>query len=175
MAEEFVNKVAKSGLVTLDLETFHNGIEIAPFDLKNFLFMEMVLKEKDFRNDLEQHNWAQYQGKILAVFCSVDAIIASWAYMLVASHAREHTVDVLFGTPEQARYECYRRNLETHDWAQYDGKRVLLKGCSDKELPQSVYLLATQHLLPFAERLMYGEACSFVPVYRKPKQAVSHD
>ncbi len=170
MAEEFVNKVAKSGLITLDLQTFHDGSEIVAFDLKDYLFMEMILKEKDFREALDQHDWQKYQDKIIAVYCSIDAIVASWAYMLVAAKADGIAKDVIFGTPEQVRHECYRRELEQHDWSQYEGKRVLLKGCSEKELPQSVYLLATQKVLPYTERLMYGEACSFVPVYRKPKQ-----
>lgn len=170
MAEEIVNKVKKSGLITLDLQQFHDGSEIVEFDLKEYLFMELILKEKDFREAMEAHDWSQYQDKILAVHCSTDAIIASWAYMLVAVHARKLAKDVIFGDPMSVRHECYRRQIEQHDWSQYEGKRVLLKGCSDKELPQSVYLLATQKLLPYTDRLMYGEACSFVPVYRKPKE-----
>lgn len=169
MAEEFVNKVKKSGLITLDLQEFHDGSEIAEFDLKDYLFMEMILKEKDFREALDNLDWSQYENKILAVHCSTDAIIASWAFMLVAAHARNFAKDVIFGDPMAVRHECYRREIENHDWSQYESKRVLLKGCSDKELPQSVYLLASQKLMPFADRLMYGEACSFVPVYRRSK------
>jgi hypothetical protein len=105
------------------------------------------------------------------VYCSSDAIVASWAYMLVAAHARQQALEVLFGKPEEAAFERFRKGMESVDWSQYRGKRVLLKGCSDVEMPPSVYLYATQKLLPYVERLMYGEACSFVPVYRAPRNA----
>ncbi len=160
------NKVAQSGLITLDLQKWYSNVKIEPFDLKQYLHMELILREKEFRDDLEQHDWSRYRGKILAVFCSADAIIASWAYMLVASHARAWTSDVMYGEPDHVRFELFRQKLEAEDWSFYAGKRVLLKGCADIELPPSVYLYATQKLLPYVERLMYGEACSFVPVYR---------
>ncbi|MEX2632874.1 MAG: DUF2480 family protein [Balneolales bacterium] len=169
-----LNKVKKSKLITLDLQNFYDDTDIVEFDLKDYLYMEFVLKEKDFRSALEEHDWTQYDGKYLAVFCSTDAIIASWAYMLVATHARQHANDVLFGSREDVLHELYRRNMDAVDWSEYENERVLLKGCSNKELPPSVYLLATQKLLPYTDRLMYGEACSFVPVYRKQK-VVSKD
>lgn len=168
-----INKVKKSRLITLDLQKFYDDTEIMEFDLKDYLYMEFVLREKDFRAALEEHDWSRYDGKYIAVFCSTDAIIASWAYMLVAAHARKHAKDVLFGSREKVLQELYRRNIDAEDWSRYEGGRILLKGCSDKELPPGVYLLATQKLLPYTERLMYGEACSFVPVYRKPKTVSS--
>lgn len=164
-----INKVKKSKLITLDLQKFYDDTEVIEFDLKDYLYMEFVLKEKDFRTALGEHDWSQYEGKYLSVFCSTDAIIASWAYMLVATHARQHAKDVLFGSKDDVLHELYRRNIDAVDWSQYYGERILLKGCSDKILPPSVYLLVTQKLLPYTDRLMYGEACSFVPVYRKPK------
>lgn len=161
------NKVAKSGLITLDLQQWYSGKEIVPFDLKDYLHMELILKEKEYREALEQHDWSQYRGKILAVHCSTDAIIASWAYMLVASHAHGRAVDVIFGRVEDAIFEQFREALDREDWSKYSGSRVLLKGCSDMKVPPAVYLYTTQKLLPYVDRLMYGEACSFVPVYRK--------
>lgn len=168
---EIENKVAKSGLITLDLQQWYSPDGIEPFDLKDYLHMELILREKEFRQALEDHDWSRYTGKIVAVYCSTDAIVASWAYMLVAAHARGHAEDVVFGTPQHAAFERFRRGLAAEDWSGYMGKRVLLKGCADVEVPPSVYLYVTQKLLPYVERLMYGEACSFVPVYRAPRKA----
>ena len=168
--EPVVNKVKKSGLITIDLETYLDKNEIVEFDLKDYLHMELLLKEKEFRQALDEHDWSQYDGKYIAVFCSTDAIVASWAYMLVAAHARKHAKDVLFGTKEEVAEQLFKRSLDQEDWEQYRDQRVLLKGCSDHGVPPGVYLYATQKLLPLVDRLMYGEACSFVPVYRKPKE-----
>ncbi len=164
------NKVAKSGLVTLDLQQWYSPADIVAFDLKDYLHMELILREKEFRQSLEVHDWSQYSGKILAVFCSTDAIVASWAYMLVAAHASSNALEVVFGKPEDVAFERFRKGLDGVDWASYSDKRVLLKGCADVEVPPSVYLYATQKLLPYVERLMYGEACSFVPVYRSSRK-----
>ncbi|MCC5933431.1 MAG: DUF2480 family protein [Balneolales bacterium] len=163
------NKVAKSGLITLDLEMFREKRAVHSFDLKEFLYMELILREKDFRDALQNLDWSRFSGSILAVHCSTDAIIAHWAYMLVCSHAAEVGAIVAYGSPEQVKLASMQQNVRIHNWQQYAGKKVLLKGCSHEALDPSVYTLATQCLLPFADRLMYGEACSFVPVYRKPK------
>lgn len=167
------NKVAKSGLVTIDLKSYFDPSPIEEFDLKDYLYMEYVLKEKDFREALENHDWTQYEGKNLAVFCSTDAIIASWAYMLVATFASQYAKNVWYGTKPDIYLEAYREKLEAEDWSRFTGKRVLLKGCSDVVMPAGVYLLAAGRLLPHVERLMYGEACSFVPVYRKAKKVTA--
>lgn len=164
------NKVEKSGLITLDLQKWYSGEVIVPFDLKHYLHMELILREKEFRQALQEHDWSSYSGKVLAVFCSSDAIIASWAYMLVAAHARDHAMDIVYGRPENVAFERFRKGLDAEDWSKYEGRRVLLKGCADVEVPPSAYLYATQKLLPYVERLMYGEACSFVPVYRASKK-----
>jgi hypothetical protein len=168
--EMIVNKVAKSGLITLDLQKFYPEDEFVEFDLKDFLFMELILKEKDFRQALEEISWDAYRGKILCVHCSTDAIIAHWAYMLVVAHASGIAKEIHFGTKASILEKSFLKIISAHDWSQYDGKKVLLKGCSDKELFPSAYLEATKQLTPFADRIMYGEACSFVPVYRRPKQ-----
>ncbi len=165
------NKVAKSGLITLDLQKWYSEGDIVPFDLKDFLHMELILREKEFRQALEEYDWSTCSGKTVAVFCSSDAIIASWAYMLVAAHAHDHAADIVFGVPEEVAFERFRKGLDAEDWSRYKGSRVLLKGCADVEVPPSAYLYATQKLLPYVERLMYGEACSFVPVYRASRKA----
>lgn len=168
------NKVAKSGLITLDLQNWYDNSDIIPFDMKDYLHMELILKENQFREALEQHDWQQYSGKILAVFCSNDAIIAPWAYMLVVAYAANYASDITYGKPKSVSFERFRKRLDAEDWAKYSGKRILLKGCSDIEIPPSAYLYAAQKLLPYADRLMYGEACSFVPVYRASRGSRKH-
>jgi hypothetical protein len=163
------NKVAKSGLITIDLKTYKDPAPVAEFDLKDYLYMEYVLREKDFREALDRHDWEQYRDKNLAVFCSTDAIIASWAYMLVATYAAGIARNVWYGNRPDVFLEAYRKGLENEDWNRFAGERVLLKGCSDEQMPAGVYLCAANMLLPVVDRLMYGEACSFVPVFRKSK------
>lgn len=163
------NKVAKSGLITIDLEKLAGDYQIYELDIKEFLYMDLLLREKDFRAAMEDHDWSQYQGGILSTYCSSDAIIASWAYMLIVTHVSPYAKHVHIGTVESARDEYYREILSQHDWSQYEGKRILLKGCSKKTMPQSAYAYATRNLQQYVDRLMYGEACSFVPVWRKPK------
>lgn len=167
--QEIVNKVKQSKkLVTLDLQQYFDETPILKLDLKDFLYEGLILKEEDFRNQLEDHDWSQYKDKYLAVYCSTDAIISKWAYMLVAQYAASVAKDVFKGSKEDFIFELYRRNLEDVDWSKYQDKFVILKGCSSKEkpVPESVYLYATNKLVPYVKKLMYGEACSNVPVYR---------
>lgn len=167
--EEIVNKVKQSKkLVTLDLQQYFDETPIHELDLKEFLFEGLILKEKDFREQLQNYDWERYKNAYLAVFCSTDAIISKWAYMLVAQHAAGIAKDVFKGTKQDMIFELYRRKLEDIDWASYKDKFVILKGCSSKEkpVPESVYLYATNKLVPHVKKLMYGEACSNVPVYR---------
>lgn len=166
---EIVNKVKQSKkLVTLDLQQYFDDTPIAELDLKEFLFEGLILKEKEFRKQLEEFDWSQYKNKYLLVYCSTDAIISKWAYMLVAQHAIEFAKDIFKGEKKDFLFELYRRSLEEVDWENYRDKFVILKGCSSKEkpVPDSVYLHATKKLLPHVKKLMYGEACSNVPVYR---------
>ncbi len=168
--QPIVNKVKQSKkLVTIDLQQYFDNTPIAELDLKEFLFQELILKEEEFRQALEDHNWQQYKDKYVAVYCSSDAIISKWAYMLVAQHAAQVAVDVFKGTKSDVLDQLYRRQLENIDWQEYEGKFVILKGCSDKQkpVPESAYLYATKKLVPHVHKLMYGEACSNVPVYRK--------
>jgi len=166
---EIVNKVAQSGLLTLDLESLVDDVRIDVFDIKDHLHMEYVLREEDFRATLDAYDWARHAGRYLAVTCSNDAIVASWAFMLVAAKAAGIAADVRFGSAEQVLLDVLDERLNALEWSIYSGKRVLLKGCSKMELPQGAYVRATARLVSVADRVMYGEACSFVPVWRRMK------
>jgi hypothetical protein len=162
-----VNRVANSGLMTLDLEDLYPEGDIVPFDLKQFLFMELILKEKDFREALKNLDWDQYAGKNLAVFCSTDAIIPMWAYMLVATYAAPVVRDVQLCAPESYVEWAFAKQLAQLDLQPYEGQRVVVKGCSDKPVPPAAYLEITRRLQPVALSIMFGEPCSTVPVYKK--------
>ena len=169
MEQVLVNRVANSGLVTIDLEAFYPEGAVVGFDLKDHLFMGLILKEKEFREALKAHDWAQYAGKNLAVYCSADAIIPMWAYMLVAAHAAAHARDVALCTPDQFVETAYLKTLATLDPNDYAGKRLVIKGCSDKPVPPSAYLEITRRLQPVAQSILFGEPCSTVPVFKKGK------
>jgi len=165
--EELRNKVAESGIITIDLEEFYPKGEICSFDIKEFLFMEMLLKEKDFRASLDQHNWEQYKGKQVAVFCTTDAIIPMWAYMLISSKLSGVASSIKEGTKEEVFKSTFIQNIQTLKEKDYQDKRVIIKGCGDKEIPAFAYTEITNMLLPFVKSLMYGEACSAVPVFKR--------
>ncbi len=168
MPEEIINRVkANEKLQTVDLvKLFHDPTPVAELDIKDFLYMGLLLKEKDFREHLKNHDWSQYEGQYLSVFCSTDAIIAPWAWMLLTSHAALHAKEVFHLTPKEVSHELYRRGVEAYNWSQYQDKFILLKGCGDIHVPDSIYLLATNKLIGTAKKIMYGEACSFVPVWK---------
>jgi hypothetical protein len=170
MEQPLVNRVASSGLITLKLEEFFPAAELAHFDLKDFLFMELILKEKDFRAALKEHNWEQYAGKVLLVYCSTDAIIPVWAYMLVAAYATPSAVDVFQGDQEDYYRTYFLRQLDQLDVEQYRDQRLVIKGCSDHPVPPAAYLEITRLLQPLAKSIMYGEPCSTVPVYKQPRK-----
>lgn len=164
-----VNRVAQSGLITLNLEQYYPKAELVEFDLKDYLFMELILKEKDFREALKEHDWEQYAGKVLLVHCSTDAIIPVWAYMLVTAYAAPHAADIFQGTKDAYLVDHYRRVLKSWDGTEYEGQRIVIKGCSDKPVPASAYLELTRLLRPHAKSIMYGEPCSTVPIFKKPR------
>lgn len=166
--QPLINRVEQSGLVSLDLETYFPNGEVVPFDLKEFLFMGLILKEKDFREALKGYDWSACAGKNLAVFCSADAIIPMWAYMLVAASASPFVRDVYLGTPEQFIEQAYVKAIAGLDIAPFEGKRIVVKGCSDRPVPPSAYLEIARRLQPIALSIMFGEPCSTVPVYKKP-------
>ncbi len=165
--EPIVNKIAESGLVTIDLKTFLPETEIAVFDLKDFLFMGMILKEKDFRQALKNEDWTKFSGKYVAVTCSADAIIPMWAYMLVATCLKEIAKAVYFGNAGLCSSIITLRNIEATDFSVYTDKRVLVKGCGEHHIPEQAYIAVTNALLPHVKSVMYGEACSSVPVFKR--------
>lgn len=167
MAEEIINRVQQNTkLVTIDLQKYHDSTPIEELDIKQFLFQELMLKEKDFRQQLKDFDWSQFEGKYLCVHCSTDAIIAPWAWMLITAKASEYAKEVFKGRKEAFLHQLYQRTLEEVDWSQYEDKFVLLKGCGDVHVPDSIYMLATNKLMKHAKKIMYGEACSNVPVWR---------
>ncbi|MCB0699195.1 MAG: DUF2480 family protein [Chitinophagales bacterium] len=169
--DTIVNKVAESGIVTLDLANYlpEDGL-VMGFDLKPFLFREMILKEKDFRAEMKEHDWQQYDGKYVAIFCSADAIIPMWAYMLVTSYLEGVAKASYFGSIEEYSKKITADNINTIDTEEYKEKRVVLKGCGDKSVPEVAYVIATEKLKPVVKSLMYGEPCSTVPIYKQPRK-----
>lgn len=167
MSEPIINKVAASALVSLDLEEYYPKEEVVAFDLKPLLFMELILKEKDFRQSLLEKDWSVYTGKIVAVFCSTDAIIPIWAYMLVASYLQPVARDVIFGNEEKAREQVFLKNISAIDTLEFEDKRIVVKGCGELPIGESAYLEITKLLRPVAKSIMYGEPCSTVPIFKK--------
>ena len=167
-----VNRVAQSSLVTLQLEHYYPAEEIVPFDFHEYLFRGMILREKDFREAHKDYDWSSLQGKILAVHCSSDAVIPMWAYMLVGSAAAPYASSVLYGTTQEVSHRLLLTNLESIDSAKFEGQRVVVKGCSDVEVHAEAYLKIAQLLQPFVQSLMFGEPCSTVPVFKRPRQLV---
>jgi hypothetical protein len=161
------NKVAGSGLITLNLEDYFDKTPRAELDIKPWLFREMILKEKDFREYVKQHNWEQYAGKHVAVYCSTDAIIPTWAYMLIAIQLQPLAKRIVFGTTETLNTLLYEEAINVIDFAQFTDKRMIVKGCSDVPVPVQAYVEVTRRLMPFAKSIMYGEACSNVPLFKK--------
>ena len=167
MSEPFVNKVSESGLVTVDLENYYPAGETAVFDLKDHLFMGLILKEKDFREALKNTDWAIYQNKNVAVTCSVDAIIPVWAYMLVASYLQPVAAEIVMGDEKELHRVMFLKNLSTIDPSSYTDKRVVVKGCGETPIADFVYLEITKLLRPVVKSIMYGEPCSTVPIFKK--------
>lgn len=167
MEEEIVNKVAQSSLETIDLEKFFPEGDSIVFDLKDYLFMELILREKDYRESLKKNDWSVYINKNVCITCSADAIIPLWAYMLAVSYLQPVAKDVIVGNESFMQEVLFLKNLKKIDIKDFDGKRVVIKGCGEKEIPASVYAEVTKLLMPVAQSIMYGEPCSTVPVYKK--------
>lgn len=168
--QPIINRVAQSGIITLNLEEHYPEHEITSFDLKDYLFMELILKEKDFRKALKELDWSSYHNTIACVYCSADVIIPVWAYMLVATYLKPVAHDVYQGTSEEYLKHHYRKVIAQINPADYDEKRVVIKGCSDKPVPASAYMDITQRIIPHAQSVMYGEPCSTVPVFKRPRK-----
>jgi hypothetical protein len=167
MANEIVNKVQQSSLITIELNEFLKDYKIMMFDIKDQLHEGLVLKEKDFRKFIVEHDWSKYTGKTLGVYCSTEAIIPMWAYMLIASAAEPFVNQTLFGNNEQVKIELINQSINSLNEKNYKNERVIIKGCSTIQLPEQTYINITQKLQPVVKSLMFGEACSTVPVYKR--------
>jgi hypothetical protein len=168
MNELLVNKVAESGIITLNLEDYYPSGDIAVFDMKDYLFMGLILKEKDFRESLKQLDLEPFKNKIIALTCSADAVIPMWAYMLVASMLQPVAKEIIFGSEAFVKEAILVKNIASIDASQYNDKRVVVKGCGELPVTESAYIEITKLLRPFAKSIMYGEPCSTVPVFKKP-------
>ncbi|WP_438977661.1 DUF2480 family protein [Polaribacter sp.] len=169
MAEEIINRVANSKLKTFDLEEIYPKGERVLFDIKDWLFQELILKERDFRVFVKNHDWSQYKNAFVAITCSADAIIPSWAYMLVASEATVFANKVVIGNLETLETAIYQELLSFLDYSEFVDAPVIIKGCADKPIPNSAYAFLIEKLQPIAKSIMFGEACSTVPLYKSRK------
>mgnify|MGYP000512693530 CR=1 FL=1 len=167
MSEILINKVAESGLITLNLEEWYPCEEILVFDLKDHLFMGLILKEKDFRDWIKNHNWAQYAGKAVFIHCSTDAIIPTWAYMLLSAALTNNCETVIIGKKEDLELVLWRALIDTLKAEDYVDQRVIVKGCSDETIPETIYFELSNKLIPVVKSLMFGEPCSTVPIFKK--------
>lgn len=168
--DTIVNKVAESGIITLDLSGYlPDTNSIVEFDIKPFLFRELILKEKDFRASLQELDWEKFRNLNVAVICSTDAIIPVWAYMLVATYLNKVTAKAYYGTTTELFNVLLTGAINAIDVTQFNEKRVVVKGCGDIHVPELAYVLITQRLAPVVKSIMYGEPCSTVPIMKAPK------
>jgi len=167
MEETLSNKVSDSGLITLDLEDYYPSGETVLFDMKDHLFMGLILKEKDFREALKQMDFEPFRDKNVALTCTADAIIPMWAYMLAASYLQPVAKDVIFGNEKFLHETLFLQNIAKINAEDYREKRVVIKGCGERPIPETAYVAITQLLRPVAKSIMYGEPCSTVPIYKK--------
>jgi hypothetical protein len=167
MEGEIINKVANSSLVTVNLEDFYQKEERIVFDITPYLWQGLVVKEKDFRAALKETDWSKYQNKLVAIFCSEDAIIPSWAYMLIALELSFYAKKTVLGSLEDLERELFIEALSKLDYSIYKDQRVIVKGCSAYPVPEMAYLHLVQLLKPYTKSIMFGEACSTVPLYKK--------
>lgn len=165
--ENIVNKVAQSGLVTLDPAQFYAPGERVVYDITDNLFHGLMLREKDFREFVKTHDWAQYEGKNVAVTCTADAIVPAWAYMLLANRLAPYAREVVFGDAEVLETVLFVKEISRMDVEQYRDQRLVIKGCGDTPIPVSAYVELTKKLTPVAKSLMFGEPCSTVPIYKR--------
>ena len=167
--QELVNRVAQSGLITIDLENYFPKNDIVTFDIKDYLWQGLILKEKDFRAALKEIDWGQYEHSIVLIQCTADAIVPVWAYMLISSLAAPYAQGVYGMTQEEFLKYHYRSIIDSMPIKEYEGKRLVIKGCSSKPVPPSAYADIQQKLTGIAQSVMYGEPCSTVPIYKQPR------
>lgn len=164
--KEIINRVTESGISQINLEDFIPAGERIVFDIKGWLFEELILKEKDFREHIKNHNWACYRDKFVTLICSADAIVPTWAYMLVTAALNPYAKYISFGSLEKMEEEIILNAIEKIDEQEFSGQRVVIKGCGDKEIPISAFVKLTNKLKPVVKSIMYGEPCSTVPIYK---------
>lgn len=165
--KEIVNRLTGSSLITFDLEEYHQPGERVLVDLKDQLFQGLILREKDLRDFIKSNDWSFYTDKFVAITCSVDAIIPTWAYMLVVIAIKPYAKAVEFGTLEKLEERLYEEALSKIDWEQFRNAKIVVKGCSNVEVPASAYVKTVAKLQPIAASLMFGEACSTVPLFKR--------
>lgn len=171
MEGEIVNRVFKSSIVTLDLEEYYVPGERIFFDIKPLLFQEIILKEKDFRAALKLIDWSEYKDKHVAIGCTTDAIIPTWAFMLISIHLQPYAKTIFFGTVSELEKHLFRNSIATIDWQNFFQEKVVVKGCSKIEVPTEVYVEVASRLKSVAFSIMYGEACSTVPLFKSRMEA----
>lgn len=167
MEEVIVNKVANSGLINIDLEDYYIKGVRRQIDITEQLFMGQILKEKDFREWLKTKDWSTYSNAYVAVYCSADAIIPVWAYMLIAAQLEPFAKRIVFGDLEALESELYKEIIDGLDVSEYENQRVIIKGCGNLPVPRAAFVMLTNKLRPITKSIMYGEACSTVPIYKK--------
>jgi hypothetical protein len=169
MSKEIINRVANSNLITIDLADYAPNVQILEIDLKQFLFEGLILKEKDFRNSLKKYDFKKYESKVVAIFCSSECIIPMWAFMLVTAFLNNVKAEIYSGNKESVFIELFVRNIKFSNPLEFKNKKVIVKGCSNVTLTENLYVEITKKLKNTVDSLMFGEACSAVPVYKKKK------
>lgn len=167
MSEEIVNRVANSKLVTFDLEDLYPAGKREVIDISQWLDQGFILREASFRESVKNHNWQQYKGSYVALYCSTDAIVPAWAFMLVTTQLHGIAVKTVTGTLEILETILYTESIALLDVTPYKDAPLIVKGCSNKPVPENAYLLLIEKLQPVVRSLMFGEACSSVPLYKK--------
>ncbi|HLV14863.1 MAG TPA: DUF2480 family protein [Xanthomarina sp.] len=169
MAEEIINRVANSKLVVVDLEDYYQKGQRIVFDIKDWLYEGFVLREKDFRQQVSEHDWSQYKDCYVALTCTTDAIIPGWAYMLLTMELSAFAKKTVIGDLNLLETSIYQDIIQGLDIEEYRDKPLIIKGCTNKPVPENAYVMLSEKLKPIAKSIMYGEACSAVPLYKKPK------
>lgn len=167
MEDEIINRVASSKLIVVDLEDYYPKGKRTVLDIKNWLFQELVLREKDFRETVKHHDWSQYQDDFVALTCTSDAIVPAWAFMLLTMHLEPYAKKVVIGSLDQLETSIYQDIIQNIDMSEFQDKPLIIKGCANKPVPANAYILLSQKLRPIAKSIMYGEACSSVPLYKR--------
>ena len=167
--EQIINKVANSALITFNLEDYYEPGDRVLLDIKDQLYEGLILREKDFRDFIKNHNWGEYQDKFVAITCSADAIVPTWAYMLLAIALKPFAKRLIFGSLQELEIENFRQALSKIHWNDFKDAKVVIKGCSKVDVPVAIYVEVVNQLKPYAASLMFGEPCSTVPLFKRPK------